>query len=1270
MAARNSVHQSRADGGQLVTGRFAAQAARFPLLPYEKQLIDLLGCSEEEYRYFRQEAERRGKARPAAYDHIPDVQAGPAAPILVSLFIGVAATVASVLLAPKPGSTQEEQIETTTQELADATGPSRYNTTYGFDGSAGIATWGEPISIPFGKFGGNSGGLLVTPKLVWSRLFSLGNQQLIKALYSCGEWGMAFPNIEGIYTGNAPLDSAYSHTFAVYFRQGEGDNRIQDTDLRYGTRGTPDSGDPETYPDIFTCPSRNGENDEAFCYTYTPSSNNTFGVSQSVVNGTGLRAMWRVISMVYTTGDEQKGKLIRDRIKICGNDWGSMPGVGREYVRGLGIVQYNGATYSERTDVQVSVNDEITYYIANGEYPDMYESSEYGTNLDDLNSTSESERYSADALLQLGATIQIGTSIWLVTGRAASAWEPGSDQTIILRCIDTFGAPIVTVLPTDLVSDLERVNEGQDFTTTNHVGLSSTALAVPALGIVKTVRQSDVVEIGLRSQVWNQASGMMNWSEVPTESQLVDFDRGNVQLSGGTMNKYLQRTSAFTISVRPGGQDGDGSSYEWEQLPVEFCIRGQEPVDQFNFLRFYLPETNNYEFRFEPLPGSIIVKNYEADHLFIHLDAKRQTLLTKEYSTAYGTFRMATAGVEVAQLELIGLAETGAPDNTVDYTSGLDASEVLLDRYETADYNDTHGKAHGWRGEVLGFPQLNQGITKSAVVRCLRSNGKSGYVDVEVTCTSLYQPQTLTTPDGYSPALYSAWIWDAPSFRVVGSAYTGANDAWEIGEELYYSTSITRDENNNNKWLHRAYTEGARTVTMYCTLQGIGDTSATLNFGTTDRNWIPASQISEINYYGTAWTTSCDSNPEHEISYVNEIRANEPVIPTYFNMSMFGLCLRSGKNFTKLDQLRFYVAGGIQVYRHLTGDVGRSNLFSDFVYWLLTDKDAGAGDRISEELVDSDSFVRTAQFLDRNKIFCDTVLQDAVNVRQYISDTAKMMLCNFTIINGKFGLEPALPTTSTGELSTEPVPIAMIFSEGNIIEGTFGLEYLEYEQRADFKAVATYRSSGMVSATEEYLIPAGLPEESTVLVRYLGEETGKEPIETFDMSTYCTQRSQALLVCKYLLAARRRIRYSVSFQTTPDGIALKPGDFIRVLTQATPYAPYNTGVVLADDNRVVTPTPLADGTYDVIFYRPGSEAVQEGQLVIVNGVATDPGLAGVVFSVPLTTEGNAAVFQVEQLTLTEEGLVDVVAVEHPCDDDLRSLIVQDMLDDQLWYVSE
>ena len=46
-----------------------------PLLPYEKQLIDAIGVTEEEYRKFAAEAKRRGAVRPAAYDRIPDIKA-------------------------------------------------------------------------------------------------------------------------------------------------------------------------------------------------------------------------------------------------------------------------------------------------------------------------------------------------------------------------------------------------------------------------------------------------------------------------------------------------------------------------------------------------------------------------------------------------------------------------------------------------------------------------------------------------------------------------------------------------------------------------------------------------------------------------------------------------------------------------------------------------------------------------------------------------------------------------------------------------------------------------------------------------------------------------------------------------------------------------------------------------------------------------------------------------------------------------------------------
>ena len=45
-----------------------------PLLPYEKRLITALGCSEQEYRQFANEVERRYKERPEEFAHIPNIQ--------------------------------------------------------------------------------------------------------------------------------------------------------------------------------------------------------------------------------------------------------------------------------------------------------------------------------------------------------------------------------------------------------------------------------------------------------------------------------------------------------------------------------------------------------------------------------------------------------------------------------------------------------------------------------------------------------------------------------------------------------------------------------------------------------------------------------------------------------------------------------------------------------------------------------------------------------------------------------------------------------------------------------------------------------------------------------------------------------------------------------------------------------------------------------------------------------------------------------------------
>ena len=72
---------------------FAPSVKRVPLLPYEKQLIATLGCTEEEYRKFTYEAARRAAIRPAAYDNVPEINAAfVAGGAAAAAFLGGGAT--------------------------------------------------------------------------------------------------------------------------------------------------------------------------------------------------------------------------------------------------------------------------------------------------------------------------------------------------------------------------------------------------------------------------------------------------------------------------------------------------------------------------------------------------------------------------------------------------------------------------------------------------------------------------------------------------------------------------------------------------------------------------------------------------------------------------------------------------------------------------------------------------------------------------------------------------------------------------------------------------------------------------------------------------------------------------------------------------------------------------------------------------------------------------------------------------------------------------
>ena len=72
--------------------------------------------------------------------------------------------------------------------------------------------------------------------------------------------------------------------------------------------------------------------------------------------------------------------------------------------------------------------------------------------------------------------------------------------------------------------------------------------------------------------------------------------------------------------------------------------------------------------------------------------------------------------------------------------------------------------------------------------------------------------------------------------------------------------------------------------------------------------------------------------------------------------------------------------------------------------------------------------------------------------------------------------------------------------------------------------------------------------------------------------------------------------------------------------------------------------------------------VETENMTVASGKAVEPKFADSIFTLVNDTVSSGT-YMVEQLTLSEEGLVDIVAVEFPTTSELNSLIALDLLND-------
>ena len=408
---------------------------------------------------------------------------------------------------------------------------------------------------------------------------------------------------------------------------------------------------------------------------------------------------------------------------------------------------------------------------------------------------------------------------------------------------------------------------------------------------------------------------------------------------------------------------------------------------------------------------------------------------------------------------------------------------------------------------------------------------------------------------------------------------------------------------------------------------------------------------------------SHQNGPEHEICFVNEI-TTLPEAVQYSDLAYSGIRLNSSKEWTNFTQLSAYFKKGIKVKDLVSGGSDKAtNLFPEIAYALLTDSNLGAGDLVGADSVELRDMKIAANYCKKNRYFWDGTITERLNLRDFLHRHAGYCLLDFTIIGGKFSLVPTLPynddfsinhginiTTGKRPIFNENLSrigdenyIKALFTDGNIND--LKVSFLSPEERQMLKANVLYRKER----------ENGFPETISILVSLLKEydstaETFKsrdpenDPIETFDLSGFCTSEDQALDFAMYALKTRKEVDHGLTFKTAPQYIiGLIPGDYFRLVSEATHTSRFRNGAI-TPDGKVVSMDALT-GSHNVYVWKPGTENVQSTSINF-DSSSSIAAHAGKLFTVKNTTTENR-IYKVESLSYAEDGLIEVAGSHAP-----------------------
>jgi hypothetical protein len=1210
---------------------------RRALLPAEQSLIETLGCTKEEYFQFLEDCHYASIERGKEYALIPDVRNDPVS-LAINLVIGLALTAVSALLAPKPS--QQQQDERRSIKTADQKGRDRFTPYESFGSVQELATLGKIIPLIYTRRG-----VRVNGQLLWSHLDSQGSSQLLRAIVLFGNGITGRPSFDGFAIGDQLIKNYGAARMRLFFSSGErnirpskqGYSRLLRSDqyeeTQQGDWAIKLPNDPFTILDDEYL-EKDGENGRDwypyFSGTRNVNANAEFGVHSPIPNGHVFRLPYELV-LIYDGNKQAKedARKKNDKIRQGFSSFASL------------VQADNEKASSKPKRVNVKAGEILKYRIADDQYdPDKYQP--WG--LTDVNGSINARRIEADERLQIGEVFQVGDIRAVVVNRPSDIWDIGEDHEYQLRAIESgvvyVVRPDATVeMPTE-ISPLMRVNDG----------------------VVTNNRDCNITEIGLKSTVWKQITSFANVNSEPDESTLKEYEREGDQIQLGQMAKYLIRYSFFRVCVRP-----KGGKWQWLTGDKLLCIRGNTPQAKYNSLRIHHPE-GQHEYKIVPVTGSQVMKRlgtvaFRLQHTSdlyqmssgdfdLYINASPFTLGVEQLSnpewirgkppTAFGnveTLKRPVVG-RVPSQKGPGAIETKYhwdPNNRMD--KGRDGiwEDANQRNYQTHFYWDgkrikskrfKHGKPHEikkdgykyWKGEPKSggrsweikrqkIKSESDGVISRVTVNKLvgdRSNANTA----EVRSTE-WKKKGRVVAYTFELAKEGSGYFDGENARVDGIRFDGKN----VSIKIRTSAQVYGGQENLNPY------------------------DAILDYFKYD-----------------AERSSHQDGPEHSIAFVNEILDETDLGAEYEKLAIAGVAVNSGYEFNSFNSISAYFTEGMHAedLYPARGIKRAVNTLPEIAYDLLTNKEYGVGELVGREFVDKSKMAKATEFCTQNGFFWDGVITEQVAIRDFLYQQAAYCMMQFCCFSGTFFLQPAFPVHSDGrvhssrgdgdERRSKAVDIAGLFTDGNM--RGFEITFLPPEQRQSFKAELTYREEST----------NGFPEVKTIHVALKsrkeqgGDKPGgsdNDPTETFDLTQFCINEEHAIRFAKYALRVRTLSTHTCSFETTPEmAQGVKPGDFIRVMTEYTHFSRFDTGSV-APDGSIQSPMEIKNGRYPVFYWTVGTIGVKNGTMTVSGGKTTQSQFKNSMFCVR-GVETKDRVYQVESLEFGEtDGMVKLIAVYTP-----------------------